>query len=233
VTVPGPAGTRRSSRGVWVSGAFGALLGLCAWQAVQGGGFYTPVGRTWIVLGGVVALEGIPLWIVWAGFVRPWYGELGLRRPAASGWGAWGLGLAVAAGYAAATLASNPAMRAHVLDVHVLQVLGLCAAVVAGIVEEGVFRRLLMDVLSRRGVGAPLQVVASALFFGLGHAAWGLLGGSLHFALVATAATTLLGAGLAVTYLVGRRSLGPCVVAHVLLDAVLEPWLVYVAVGGR
>lgn len=42
---------------------------------------------------------------------------------------------------------------------------------------------------------------------------------------MAQAATAVLGWALACLYLVSRRSLWPCVAAHALIDAVLEPAL--------
>jgi len=210
----------------------GILLAALCVAAARAGGLSAAEGRTWIILGGLTATEAIPLLIVWAGLVPDWIGGLGLRRPRAAGSGAWTLGLAVAGAYLIATLWTNPVIAAHALDVHALQVLGLAAALVAGIVEEAVFRRLLMDGLARRGTGRANQVLASALSFGALHATWGAVAGSLEVALVAAGATTLLGAGLALTYLAGRRSLGPCIASHVLLDAVLEPWLIYAALGG-
>jgi hypothetical protein len=45
-------------------------------------------------------------------------------------------------------------------------------------------------------------------------------------ALLATfGATFVLGVALAVTYLVGNRSLTPVIIGHALVDLVIEPWL--------
>lgn len=226
---PAPA-PRRRILAVFVP--FGCALAAVAWEALEAGAFTTPEGRTWIVLGGVAASESIPLLLVWAGLIGDWIGPLSLRVSGAAGATAYGLGLLVAAAYVAATLATNPVIAARVLDPHALQLLGLAAALAAGLLEEAVFRRLVMDALARRGAGALVQIIVSAATFGIAHAAWGAVAGSLQVALVAAGATGLLGAGLGLTYLVGRRSLGPCVVSHVLVDVVLEPWLIYAALGG-
>ena len=77
-----------------------------------------------------------------------------------------------------------------------------------------------------------MQIACSAVAFGIAHGTWGLLGGSVHAAIGAAIATTILGAGLAIVYLVGRRSLAPCIAAHFLIDAVIEPGLLLAAVGG-
>jgi hypothetical protein len=114
-----------------------------------------------------------------------------------------------------------------------LKFLGLAVAVAAGILEEAVFRKVLMDALLYRGYGPLLQVLASALAFGVAHGVWGLFGRSGRAALGATLATGLLGAMLAVTYLAGGRSVLPCIAVHLLLNALLEPGLVLAACRGE
>ncbi len=64
------------------------------------------------------------------------------------------------------------------------------------------------------------------MVFGLAHAIWGVFGGKVRAALAVMLATTTLGALLALVYLAGNRSVGPCVAAHVGLNLFLEPWLV-------
>jgi membrane protease YdiL (CAAX protease family) len=112
-----------------------------------------------------------------------------------------------------------------------LKLIAVIAATMAGIIEEVVFRKLVMDALHARGFGSVLQVAASALSFGVVHLAWGIK--SLAAGLNAALSTTILGAGLAVVYIVGDRSLAPCVVAHVFISALIEPGLMLAAVSGR
>lgn len=230
-----PEGRLHTPGGLRVPGVlvpYVALVGAAAWLGIDAGAWGTAEGRTWFVLGGVAASEAIPLVLVWAGWVGNWLGHLGVLRPPRAGPSAWVLGLVVACAYVAATATSNPVIARHMFDMHVLQLLGVAAAAVAALLEEGVFRRLLMDGLARRGASPLVQIAISALAFGAAHAAWGLASGRLEVAAIAAAATTLLGAGLAVTYLLGRRSLGPCVASHFAIDLLLEPWLIYAALGG-
>lgn len=70
-----------------------------------------------------------------------------------------------------------------------------------------------------RGLSPTLQVVASAVAFGLVHALWGFK--SFAAGVNAVLSTTLLGAALAIVYVVGERSLAPCVVAHILITALI------------
>jgi membrane protease YdiL (CAAX protease family) len=112
-----------------------------------------------------------------------------------------------------------------------LKLIAVTAAVMAGIIEEVIFRKLVMDALQTRGFGSALQVMASALSFGVVHLAWGVK--SLAAGINAALSTTILGAALAVVYIVGERSLAPCVVAHVLISGLIEPGLMLAAVSGR
>lgn len=130
----------------------------------------------------------------------------------------------IAAGYIGATLAGKYMVGtgAGASIVSPLKLVAVVAALVAGCFEETLFRGVLMDRLAAAGRSPVLQVLISGLVFG-----------GLHFyafaglpaALLAQAATTVLGWGLAALYLMSKRSLWPCVIAHILIDAALEPAL--------
>lgn len=126
-----------------------------------------------------------------------------------------------------------PAVRANLFRPSFLKLLALAVAVMAGILEEVIFRKWLMDYLQGRAIGPIVQVLGSGLLFGLAHGVWGLLGRSLRAAASATVATGLLGAGLAVVYIMSGRSLAPCIATHFLINALLEPGLVLAAVSGQ
>jgi membrane protease YdiL (CAAX protease family) len=73
----------------------------------------------------------------------------------------------------------------------------------------------------------------SGVVFGLAHGSWLLIKGEFKFALPAILSTAVLGAFLAGIYLLGGRNLGPCIFAHVLINIVIEPWLLLSSVSGR
>ncbi len=106
------------------------------------------------------------------------------------------------------------------------KVLALVIAIPSSILEEGVFRMTLMNLLALAHYGVAVQIVASALAFGAVHAVWAVRGGarSLVSAVVSMA---VLGAALAIVYVVSGRALLPCVVAHFIINLVLEPWIGY------
>lgn len=80
--------------------------------------------------------------------------------------------------------------------------------------------------------GIIIQVLASALIFGLAHGAWVLLRGEFKIALPVILSTTILGGLLAILYLVADRNLLAPIVAHIIINLFIEPWLILSAVTG-
>jgi hypothetical protein len=105
--------------------------------------------------------------------------------------------------------------------------------VVAGSLEEIVFRGLLMNGLQNIGIGAVLQIILSGVAFGLVHGIWALFRGSWRAGLGAITATGILGAALGIVYIVGGRSLAPCVTAHFWINVFSEPGLMLAAIRGE
>jgi hypothetical protein len=82
-------------------------------------------------------------------------------------------------------------------------------------------------------VGIAVQIALSALAFGAVHSIWGLLKGSLRAALAAMAATGVLGLALAIVFASDGRNVWPCVIAHFIVTATIEPGLVLAALRGE
>ncbi|MCB9134427.1 MAG: CPBP family intramembrane metalloprotease [Anaerolineales bacterium] len=95
------------------------------------------------------------------------------------------------------------------------------------------FRRWCMDLLMSRGVAPILQVIISGIVFGLAHTVWILFKGEFKFTFPAILSTSVLGVLLASVYLLGKRNLGPCIFAHVLINIIIEPWLMLSSVSGE
>jgi len=104
----------------------------------------------------------------------------------------------------------------------------------AGICEETIFRGFVMTQAQGARLHWIVQIVLSAVLFGLAHVGWGGLGG--HFdvwpMIASMTATAILGIMLAAVYLVGGRSLLPAIAAHAAIDMVIEPWLLLYMVNG-
>src|SRR5579859_992563 len=101
----------------------------------------------------------------------------GLDRPFQGGVADWALAILVAAAYVG-LCARLPSVRGNLARLSLLKGLAVLVAVAAGLCEEAVFRKLLMDALERRGFGVVLQILASGAGFGAVHAIWGLFKGS-------------------------------------------------------
>lgn len=178
------------------------------------------VRRTWIFLGIIAAAEFV--WLLLQ--PGPFFRAVTLRADQIPPIG-WISALAVVAA-TVFTSVRGLDLAPYMGNFSRFRLLGLIIAVPSSIVEEAVFRGTVMTLLMRAGQGDYVQVIVSALIFGLVHAVWGLRGG-IRAAASAVASTSMLGALLAFVYLLSGRALLPCIVAHFLINVVLEPWLAY------
>jgi CAAX protease family protein len=187
--------------------------------------------KTALILGCIALIEGA--WVLlnarnhlsrflrYAGFPSTGTGFVG-----------WLFAVLVFLGFVAYSL-KLPSVRENLLKPSYLKVLAVFLATAAAFCEECIFRKLLMDSLMRHGFGDWVQVLTSALAFGLAHAVWGLIRGSVGAALRVTLATGILGLALAIVYLASHRILASCVLAHFLINLFVEPGLVLAAVRGE
>ncbi|PRX46953.1 hypothetical protein B0I33_10650 [Prauserella shujinwangii] len=187
----------------------------------------------WILLSVCVGLSAV---IAWWYFTSPetFFTEvLGFGTVAEVSIWAWLLMVAVAVTYTVYTVKSVAFVDRHKGELSTLKIIGVWAAVVSGVVEEVVFRAKLMDWAMSAGFAPVTQVVISAVVFGAAHAAWIVFRGELTVVLPVVIATTLLGAMLAVVYLVAGRNILPPIIAHTVINLVIEPWLILAAVAGK
>lgn len=182
---------------------------------------------------GATLVMGIPIVRKIAGTRSAFLRDLGFRSGARGTALAWVLAVGLAAGYIAFTIRGVPLVAREWNALSWLKLLSLLLAIVAGIVEEAFFRRMIMDALARSHHAGSVQVLVSALTFGVAHGLWGFFGGSVAIAMGSVVATSLLGTGLGIIYLIGGRSLAPCILAHFLIDAISEPGLLLAAAAGR
>lgn len=162
-------------------------------------------------VGELLAL-GVLVWLLRRGGVT--LADLGWGRPTTRV--ALVLGVLVALVYAGVTVVVNPVVAQHAVAPTGLKLLAIAAAVVvAGVVEEVIFRGYVMTTLGWMGHGRAVQVVVSAAAYALVHPT----------ASLAILFTFVLGAAFAVVYLVGNRSLTPVIVAHMLVNLIIEPGL--------
>jgi uncharacterized protein len=190
--------------------------------------------KTAWILGGLSLTMFSPLAMVLVGYQIPMFQNLGFERNSIASPIAWILAAVVGIVYVAYTLKAIPFIASMQREISLFKLLGILAAVVGGIVEEVFFRRWVMDTLMFAGFASVTQIIVSGIVFGLAHACWTLLARrDLKFSLPAIISTSILGVFLAIIYLVGGRNLGPCIFAHVMINVVIEPWLMLSAVSGK
>ncbi len=144
----------------------------------------------------------------------------------------WALALVIMAAYVVRAASRSPVIRTYAFSPSRwfpflgIRLVALAMAVVTGFFEEAFFRKTVMDVAQQQGAGVVVQVLLSAIIFGVVHAIWVILGGKFRAAAAIVLATGALGGLLAIVYLIGGRSIGPCIAAHIGLNLFLEPWMV-------
>jgi hypothetical protein len=160
--------------------------------------------------------------------------DIGFGRPARI-WG-WLLALAFAALYGGGTLMGMMKAGAPVTaDWSFFRIaIALGIGISAGICEETVFRGFIMTQARDGGAHWIIQILLSALLFGAAHLGWGGMSGHVQMQQMigAMSATAILGLMMAITYVAGGRSLTPVIVAHGIIDILIEPWLLLYAVTG-
>lgn len=145
----------------------------------------------------------------------------------------WILSILIAIGYIIYTAKAVPFVRDQLFTFSWLKVIGIWAAFVSSIVEEILFRQVLMDWLMSLDYSIIIQVLASAIIFGIAHGAWIFLRGELKIAIPVIISTTILGGLLAILYIIADRHILSPIVAHILINLFIEPWLILSAVTGK
>ena len=193
----------------------------------------TPEGITWMILGSATLLMLLP--IIQHIAVRPqrFLKDLGFFSGPRGTPEAWAAALIVGLLTIHYCVRRIPLVAQHFLRPSPLKVMSVLTAVVAATIEEAFFRRWVMDAVLRAGGGGWVQVLASAVAFGVPHGYVGLIRRSFPIARGAVISTTIMGAALAVVYLLGERSLAPCIAAHFLITASIEPGLILAGASGQ
>jgi uncharacterized protein len=162
----------------------------------------------------------------------PMFQNLGFEREKIAPLLVWILAAIIAVAYVFYTMKVIPLVFVKQREISWFKLLGILSAL-AAIVEEVFFRRWAMDMLMARGVTPILQVIISGIVFGLAHSSWILARGDFKFAIPAILSTSVLGILLAIIYLIGGRNLGPCILAHAMINLIIEPWLMLSSVSGK
>lgn len=153
----------------------------------------------------------------------------------ASVWG-WLTATVVAVAYGGMMLVFGPLKtQPYMTDWSLFRVAtALAIGITAGICEETIFRGFVMTQARDAGLPTVVQVLLSALLFGVAHVGWGSFSGEINVGATvgAVGGTAVLGALMAGVYLLSRRSLTPAILAHGAIDLAIEPWLLLLALSG-
>ncbi|HZU32031.1 MAG TPA: CPBP family intramembrane glutamic endopeptidase [Candidatus Angelobacter sp.] len=185
-----------------------------------------------LILAGIAISESV--WVYWSAHLYParFLRYAGFGKAADAGFWAWGTACLVTIAFVYFSL-HLPSVKANLFRFSWLKLLAVLLAVAAGFCEEIVFRKLFMDFLQHKGLGVVTQIIGSGFAFGFAHAVWGLFRGSIRAAMGAMIATGGLGLALALVYVLANRIVLPCIVAHFLINLLIEPGLVLAAVRGE
>jgi hypothetical protein len=190
--------------------------------------------KTALILGTATLIMFSPLAMVLAGYRIPMFQNLGFESETIAPPLAWILATITVIAYVLYTIKVIPFVASMQREISLFKLMGILSALVGGIVEEVFFRRWTMDMFMKGGFSPILQVIISGIAFGLAHTSWTLLAKrDFKVTLPAILSTSILGIFLAIIYLAGGRNLGPCIFAHVLINIVIEPWLMLSAVSGK
>jgi hypothetical protein len=189
------------------------------------------IKRTWIFMLVALALYAWPFSLLPSGPLG-WFGLahfLGFGSPHPAPLRGWIGAAIVVALFCAASMRSYPLIRRHVFDWGSIKLAAILFALLSGIMEEIWFRMLIMNWAQSQGHGPTMQVAYSAVGFGAVHAVWGVAARKFKVAIGSMVATGLLGAALALVYLASDRVIAPCIWAHVVINLIIEPWLLIAA----
>jgi membrane protease YdiL (CAAX protease family) len=158
------------------------------------------------------------------------FNDIGLSKNSLAPWYAWIMALAVTLLYVLYTFKKIPFVFKMQKEVSLFKLIGLLS-IIGGLIEELVFRKWLMDLLATKGYGIIIQLLISAIMFGLIHIIWVIFSRDMKFLVGAFISTFLLGMLLGFVYLIGNRNVGPCIISHGLINIIIEPWLLLAAIS--
>ena len=145
---------------------------------------------------------------------------------------AWCVAIFVSICYIIYSARMIPVVRRNLFNFNCwFKLLGVYAAFSSGIVEELVFRKMLMNWLDINGLNVILQIIISAFAFGFLHFSWSLFGKNMKIGIGSALSTIVLGLSLAFIYVIAERNVLPAIIAHILINLFIEPWLILNAVS--
>ena len=127
--------------------------------------------QTLKIIFSIILVQGGIL-LYWLMTTPNFFGAIGFTTLSNIDFYAWGIAALVVISYVwGAASISN--VRQHMFKFNKLKYLALVGALISGIFEEILFRKMLMDYLQAEGFSDFLQIIISGLAFGVAHLVWG------------------------------------------------------------
>jgi membrane protease YdiL (CAAX protease family) len=189
--------------------------------------------KTAIILSSLSLFMISPILLHWMGWYNPLFDNLGFRVNSLAPWYTWIMGLIIVIAYVIYTFKRIPFVKEKQVEISLFKMTGLFAGISAGLLEEIVFRKWLMNLLMNQGLNSLIQIIISGVIFGLAHSSWIILKKNKRLIVGAVISTIGLGLLLATLYIFSGRNLAPCIVAHMIITAIIEPWLMLAAISDK
>ena len=116
-----------------------------------------------ILLGGAATAMAVPIGLKVAGYELDFLSNLGFTSGPRGNAVAWVSAVVLALAHSAFSIRHIPEIGRQWHLISWLKFLAILAATAAGIVEEGIFRRMILDGVLKRGGNAALQLTASSV----------------------------------------------------------------------
>ncbi|GAK04975.1 hypothetical protein JCM19037_3435 [Geomicrobium sp. JCM 19037] len=142
----------------------------------------------------------------------------------------WVLAFVVTIVFSLYTLWVLPEVRSFVFEVSWLKALAIPLAILSGVIEEVFFRKIMMDLFQDLDYGIFAQIFFSAVIFAAIHLVWGIFAKDWRMMLSVFLSTFVLGILLSFVYIASDRVIYPAIVAHIAINLIIEPGLLYTAI---
>lgn len=146
---------------------------------------------------------------------------------------AWILTILIVLFYVSITINNVPFIKNNLKKLSILKIIGIWSAIFTGFTEEVIFRKLIMDYLHTFNYSIITQVAIASFTFGISHSFWGILSRDLKIILLIVLSTTILGSLLSSLYIITNRSIFFPILAHILINLIIEPWLMLAVISNN
>src|SRR5699024_7649631 len=159
--------------------------------------------------------------------------RLGISSDAFNNPTVWIFTFIIVIGYVMYTAEAVPFVREHLFTFSWLKVIGIWAALIFSILDEILFRQILMYWLLSLDYSINVKIISLIINFCLEICFLNFLKREFKISFPVIMLTKVFGGLLAILYLIAYRNILAPIVAHILINLFIEPWLILSAVSGK